>query len=184
MVGDLLAIHHTNPHCGLSLPLHYSLINLSIAAPSPCCILFTVYARYPSDRCMRKPCRLLKWCFHSRDARLSSSVKPVMTRMTQEPNRNVTTRNAFYTACRLQEDYKSMLSRALTEGVCAECKCNVLCCAVHSNAGIDSAHTCDIRQLHVPAVGRRYRLGLCTLLHTTTASHRYHQGHQKQGPTL
>ena len=56
--------------------------------------------------------------------------------------------------------------------------------AVHSVAGVDSTHTGNLRRLLVPCVGRRCRLGICSLLHTTTTRRCYHQSRQKQRPNI
>jgi len=55
---------------------------------------------------------------------------------------------------------------------------------VHTVAGVDPAHAGDLRRLLVPAVGRGYRLGVRTVLHTTTTGHCCHQGPHGQGAAV
>jgi len=60
----------------------------------------------------------------------------------------------------------------------------MLSVVVHSAAGVDSTHAGHLWWLHVPSVGRGNRLGVCPVLHPTSATHRYHQGSHSQRPNL
>ena len=56
--------------------------------------------------------------------------------------------------------------------------------AVHSDPGRGSTHTSHVWWLHVPCMGRRSRLAVCSLLHSAAAWHCSHEAHPAQRPLI